>query len=192
MKVHISVLLLSATLILQGCVTAVLVGSAAFATKTTIDPRTIGTQLDDSTLETRITNALAKDQYLKKEARVVNTVYQGKVLLTGQASTTELAERAKQITMGVDGVTDTYNEIRQGQPVSLGRATLDTWITIQICSKLMISNVIKSSNVKVITENGEVFLLGLVNYAEGRATAKIASKVNGVKHVRIAFTYLQP
>ncbi|AHF72926.1 21 kDa hemolysin precursor [Candidatus Sodalis pierantonius str. SOPE] len=191
MKVHTPLILLCTALMLQGCVGAVVVGTAAVATKTATDPRTVGTQVDDGTLEARVANALAKDQQLKKEARIVNTAYQGKVLLTGQAPTPELAERAKQIAMGVDGATEVYNEIRQGQPVSLGRASMDTWITTKIRSQLLASDAVKSSNVKVTTENGEVFLLGLVTNAEGKAVAEVASKVNGVKHVTTAFTYLQ-
>lgn len=191
MKVHTPLILLCTALMLQGCVGAVVVGTAAVATKIATDPRTVGTQVDDGTLEARVANALAKDQQLKKEARIVNTAYQGKVLLTGQAPTPELTERAKQIAMGVDGATEVYNEIRQGQPVSLGRASMDTWITTKIRSQLLASDAVKSSNVKVTTENGEVFLLGLVTNAEGKAAAEVASKVNGVKHVTTAFTYLQ-
>lgn len=191
MKVHTPLVLLCTALMLQGCVGAVVVGTAAVATKTATDPRTVGTQVDDGTLEARVANALAKDQQLKKDARIVNTAYQGKVLLTGQAPTPELAELAKQIAVGVDGATEVYNEIRQGQPVSLGRASMDTWITTKIRSQLLASDAVKSSNVKVTTENGEVFLLGLVTNAEGKAAAEVASKVNGVKHVTTAFTYLQ-
>jgi osmotically-inducible protein OsmY len=50
---------------------------------------------------------------------------------------------------------------------------------------------VKSSNVKVTTENGEVFLLGLVTDREGKAAADIASRVSGVKHVTTAFTYIK-
>ncbi|UVK79231.1 MAG: divisome-associated lipoprotein YraP [Sodalis sp. Ffu] len=191
MKVHFPLLLLFVAFIAQGCVGAVVVGTAAVATKTAIDPRTIGAQVDDSTLEARVANALAKDKQLNKEARVVNTVYNGKVLLTGQAPTSVQSERAKQITMGVDGATEVYNEIRHGGPVSLGRVSMDTWITTKIRSQLLVSDELKSFNVKVITENGEVFLLGLVTHAEGKIAAEVASKVSDVKHVITVFTYLQ-
>lgn len=191
MKVYTPLLLLCTALMLQGCGGALVVGIAAVTAKTATDPRTVGTQVDDGILEARVANALAKDQQLKKDARIVNTAYQGKVLLTGQAPTPELAERAKQITLGVDGATEVYNEIRQGQPVSLGRASMDTWITSKIRSQLLASAAVKSSNVKVTTENGEVFLLGLLTNAEGKAAAEVASKVNGVEYVTTAFTYLQ-
>ncbi|WP_116327859.1 BON domain-containing protein, partial [Klebsiella aerogenes] len=79
----------------------------------------VGTQVDDGTLEARVESALSKDQQLKKDARVVATAYQGKVLLTGQSPNADLTARAKQIAMGVEGTTEVYNEIRQGTPVSL-------------------------------------------------------------------------
>ncbi|PLK58416.1 osmotically-inducible protein OsmY [Candidatus Palibaumannia cicadellinicola] len=184
-------LLLCTCLMLPGCVGTVVVGTTAMATKIAIDPRTLGTQVDDYTLKARVANALAKDKQLKKEARVINTTYQSKVLLTGQAPTIALAERAKQITKDVDGTTVIYNEIRQGKPVSLVRALIDIWITIKIRSQLLAHEAVKSSNVKVTTENGEVFLFGLVTHAEGKTAAEIASRVSGVKHVIIAFTYRQ-
>lgn len=188
MKLKATFAVLSSALLFQGCIAGVVVGSAAVATKTATDPRSVGTQVDDGTLEARVENALSKDQQLKKDARVVATAYQGKVLLTGQAPSTDLAARAKQIAMGVEGTTEVYNEIRQGTPVSLSTASSDTWITTKVRSQLLTSDTVKSSNVKVTTENGEVFLLGLVTPQEWQSAAQIASQVSGVKHVTTAFT----
>ncbi len=191
MKVLTPLAVLMAALLLQGCVGAVVAGSAAVATKTATDPRTMGTQVDDSTLELRVNNALSKDAQLKKEARISVTAYQSRVLLTGQAPSTELAAQAKQIALGVEGASEVYNEIRQGQPVTMGTASSDTWITTKVRSQLLTSDQVKSSNVKVTTENGEVFLLGVVTEAEGKAAADIASRVSGVKHVTTAFNYIK-
>ncbi|AGE20088.1 MULTISPECIES: division/outer membrane stress-associated lipid-binding lipoprotein [Bacteria] len=191
MKLKATFAVLSSALLLQGCIAGVVVGSAAVATKTATDPRSVGTQVDDGTLEARVESALSKDQQLKKDARVVATAYQGKVLLTGQSPNADLTARAKQIAMGVEGTTEVYNEIRQGTPVSLSTASSDTWITTKVRSQLLTSDTVKSSNVKVTTENGEVFLLGLVTQQEGQSAAQIASQVSGVKHVTTAFTYVK-
>lgn len=190
MKAVNAIAIVLTAMMLQGCI-AVVAGGAAVATKTATDPRTVGTQVDDGTLELRVSNALAKDQQIKTDARIVATAYQGKVLLTGQAPSQELTTRAKQIAMGVDGATEVYNEIRVGQKVTLGTSSSDTWITTKIRSQLLGSDQVKSSNVKVTTENGEVFLLGLVTQQEATAAADIASRVNGVKHVTTAFTLLK-
>lgn len=183
-------IILSVTL-LQGCVAAAVVGTAAVGTKAATDPRSVGTQVDDGTLELRVNNALSKDEQLKKQARVDVTAYQGKVLLTGQSPNPALATRARQIAAGVEGTTEVFNEIRHGKPISLGTASSDTWITTKVRSQLLGSDKVKSSNVKVTTENSEVFLMGLVTPREGRAAADIASRVSGVSRVTTAFTYIK-
>ncbi|AXB18273.1 hypothetical protein DPF89_00603 [Salmonella enterica subsp. enterica serovar Napoli] len=76
--------------------------------------------MDDGTLELRVSSALSKDEQIKKETRINVTAYQGKVLLVGQSPNSELSARAKQIAMGVEGTTEVYNEIRQGQPIGSG------------------------------------------------------------------------
>ena len=184
MKALSTLAVLMSALLLQGCIAAAVVGTAAVGTKAATDPRTVGTQVDDGTLELRVNSALSKDEQIKKEARI-------KVLLAGQAPNLELASRAKQIAMGLEGTTEVFNEVRQGKPIGLGDASSDTWITTKVRSQLLGSDQVKSSNVKVTTENGEVFLLGLVTDREGKAAADIASRVSGVKHVTTAFTYIK-
>ncbi|STI81364.1 putative phospholipid-binding protein [Escherichia coli] len=138
--------------------------------------------MDDGTLEVRVNSALSKDEQIKKEARINVTAYQGKVLLVGQSPNAELSARAKQIAMGVDGANEVYNEIRQGQPIGLGEASNDTWITTKVRSQLLTSDLVKSSNVKVTTETVSV-PDGLVTEREAKAAADIASRVSGVKRV---------
>ena len=162
MKALSPIAVLISALLLQGCVAAAVVGTAAVGTKAATDPRSVGTQVDD------VNSALSKDEQIKKETRINVTAYQGKVLLVGQSPNAELSARAKQIAMGVDGANEVYNEIRQGQPIGLGEASNDTWITTKVRSQLLTSDLVKSSNVKVTTENGEVFLMGLVNVKRKR------------------------
>ncbi|WP_255555775.1 division/outer membrane stress-associated lipid-binding lipoprotein [Sodalis sp. CWE] len=182
-------LLLSVNLMLQGCTSAIVAGAAAVAAKTITDPRTAGTQLDDTTLKIRIKYALDKDQQLKEKAHIINNVYYGKVLLLGQAPTNSLIEKANKIVRNVVGVTEIYNEIRQESPIKLNDTLVDIWITIQIYSEIFFNKAVKLSDIKVITENREVFLLGIVTCFEGKTAAKVASKVKGVKHVTTAFIY---
>ena len=191
MKALAPLAVLISALLLQGCIAAAVVGTAAVGTKTATDARTVGTQVDDGTLELRVNSALNKDEQLKKEARISVMAYQGKVLLMGQAPSTSLASQAKQIAMGVDGATEVFNEIRQGAPIGLGTASSDTWITTKVRSQLLGSDQVKSSSVKVSTENGEVFLMGLVTAREAQAAADIASRVSGGKHVTTAFTTIK-
>ncbi|KMJ44226.1 division/outer membrane stress-associated lipid-binding lipoprotein [Xenorhabdus khoisanae] len=190
MRLFSLLLVCFSAMLLQGCIGAAVVGSAAIATKAGSDPRTIGQQVDDTTLEARISNAISKDPQIKAKTRVVVTVYQGKVLLTGQSPDMALADRAKQIASKVEGTDVVYNEIRQGNPVALGTASVDTWLTTKVRSKILTSDAVKSSSIKIVTENGEVFLFGIVTKQEGAAAAKIASETSGVRRVTTAFTDL--
>ena len=191
MKAFSPLAVIIAALLLQGCVAAAVVVTDDVGTKDAKYPRSVGTQVDDGTLELRVNTALSKDAQIKKEARINVSAYQGKVLLVGQSPNSELSARAKQIAMGVEGTTEVFNEIRQGQPIGLGDASNDTWITTKVRSQLLTSDQVKSSNVKVTTENGEVFLLGLVTEREAKAAADIASRVSGVKRVTTAFTFIK-
>ncbi|PHM27456.1 division/outer membrane stress-associated lipid-binding lipoprotein [Xenorhabdus budapestensis] len=190
MRLFSLLLVFCSAMLLQGCIGAAIIGSAAIATKAGTDPRTVGQQVDDTTLEARISNDISKDPQIKSRARIVTTVYEGKVLLTGQSPDMQLADRAKQIASKVEGVSVVYNEIRQGNPVALSTASLDTWLTTKVRSKILTSDAVKSSNIKIVTENGEVFLFGIVTKQEGADAAKIASETDGVKRVTTAFTYL--
>ena len=170
---------LGASIILQGCVAAVLGGAAAGA-KIATDPRTMGTQVDDETLEVKVENALDKDAQIKSEGRVHAVSYSGRVLLIGQVPNESVKETATSLAKGVEGVSDVYNELRVGNKINFGQITKDSWITTQIKSKLFVGD-----NV-----NGEVFLLGNVTQSQGDSAAEIASKVTGVQKVIKVFKYL--
>nr|WP_152596701.1 division/outer membrane stress-associated lipid-binding lipoprotein [Chelonobacter oris] len=182
--------LLSATLGLQACITTAVVGTAAVATKVATDPRTAGTQIDDETLEVRVSSALNKDEEIKQDARINVVSYNSRVLLIGQVPSESLKETAKNLASGVEGVTDIYNEIRVGEKISFGQISKDAWITARIKSKLLVNAEVKSTDVKVITENGEVFLMGNVTEAQANAAAEDARYVGGVSKVVKVFSYI--
>ena len=185
------VLVLGSAMLLQGCVAAAIGGAAvAGATKVATDPRSMGTQLDDETLESRVNSAIKKDQQIKSEARISVTAYSGRVLLTGQVPNENLREVASSLAKGVQNVNDVYNEVRVGPKVDFAQISKDSWITSQIKSKVRVDSKVKTSDVKVVTENNEVFLMGNVTQDQGNAAAEIARNVAGVTKVIKVFNYL--
>ena len=175
------VLVLGSAMLLQGCVAAAIGGAAvAGATKVATDPRSMGTQLDDETLESRVNSAIKKDQQIKSEARISVTAYSGRILLTGQVPNENLREVASSLAKGVQNVNDVYNEVRVGPKVDFAQISKDSWITSQIKSKMLVDSKVKTSDVKVVTENNEVFLMGTVSQDQGNAAAVIARNVAGV------------
>ncbi|AGI31806.1 TPA: divisome-associated lipoprotein YraP [Mannheimia haemolytica] len=176
---------------LQGCITTAVVTSAAVATKVATDPRTTGTQVDDEILEEKVAYNINKDEQIKQEARINVVAYNGKVLLIGQAPSMDVVENAKNLAAGAEGVTEIYNEIRQGEKIGFGQITQDSWITTQVKSKLLVNSEVKATEVKVVTENGEVFLMGKVSQNQADAAAEAARNVGGVTKVVKVFSYAQ-
>ncbi|WP_439257881.1 division/outer membrane stress-associated lipid-binding lipoprotein [Lonepinella sp. BR2271] len=182
-------LLLTASVMLQGCVVLGL-GGAAVATKVGTDPRTVGSQVDDETLELKVYDAVTKDEQIKAEGRVVVVSYSNRILLLGQVPEESLKEVATGLAKGVENVGDVYNEMRTGSPISAAQKAQDSWITTKIKSNMLLDSAVKTTDVKVITENNEVFLLGNVTQDQGSAAAEVARKVSDVKKVVKVFKYL--
>ncbi|AWP55050.1 osmotically-inducible protein OsmY [Haemophilus influenzae] len=182
-------ILLGATIFLQGCV-ATVIGGGAVAAKVATDPRTTGTQIDDETLEFKVENAVEKDAQIKAEGRVNAVSYNGRVLLIGQVPNSDVKDTATALAKGVKGVNEVYNELTVSPKISFAQISKDSWLTTQVKSKMFVDGRVKATDVKVISENGEVFLLGNVTQSQANAAADIASKISGVKKVIKVFKYL--
>ena len=163
-------ILLGATIFLQGCVAAV-IGGGAVAAKVATDPRTTGTQI-------------------KAEGRVNAVSYNGRVLLIGQVPNSDVKDTATALAKGVEGVNEVYNELTVSPKISFAQISKDSWLTTQVKSNMFVDGRVKATDVKVISENGEVFLLGNVTQSQANAAADIASKISGVKKVIKVFKYL--
>lgn len=189
-KKTLSPFLLGAVLLLlQGCITTSVVTTAAVAGKVATDPRSAGTQVDDEILEEKVAQNLNNDAQLKTETRINVVVYNGKVLLIGQAPNYTAAETAKNIAAGVEGVKEVVNEIRTGEVIRASQVAIDSWITTTIKSKLLLNGEVKTTEVKVITENGEVFLIGKLSHTQADAATEVARNVRGVSKVVKVITY---
>ncbi|EFX90696.1 outer membrane lipoprotein [Actinobacillus ureae] len=190
-RISLASLFAVSLLSLQGCIATTVVASAAIATKVATDPRSTGTQIDDEILEERVAYNINKDEQLKQEARINVVAYNGKVLLIGQAPGFDAVENAKNLAAGAEGVTEVYNEIRTGSKIGVGQISIDSWITTAVKSKLLINSEVKSTEVKVITENGEVFLVGKLSPTQADAAAEAARTVSGVSKVIKVISYAQ-
>lgn len=187
-KIALVAILISSSLMLNGCIVAA-VGIGAGTAKVATDPRTMGTQVDDTTLDSRISLKFKNESDYFKGSRIVASAYNGSVLLIGQAKSQLVIDRAVELTSGVEGVNHVYNQIRIGSIVSAATMADDAWITTKVKSSLIADSQTKARDIKVITEDGQVFLIGIVSTNDGRLAADIASKISGVKLVTTIFTY---
>ena len=173
-------------MLLQGCAAAVVAGGATAVTAAN-DRRTIGSQIDDSSIVVKAERALEANKALDEQAHINVNSYNGILLLTGQAPTQDMVDTASQLVQGIQGVKDVQNQIRIGNPISFTTRSRDSWITTRVKSLLLADKEISALNIRVITENGEVFLMGIVGEQEGDKAVEIARHVNGVSRVIKAF-----
>lgn len=174
--------LLSAVTLMQGCATAIVAGTVT-AVSAANDPRTIGSQIDDNNIEVKASSELSKDDGIDKHTNLNVVSYNGVVLVVGQAPNQFLIDSALKIINKIPGVKTVHNQIKIGTPVSFSAQSNDVWITTKVKADLLTDDSVKGHNIKVVTENKEVFLMGVVSPEQANKAALIASKVAGVERV---------
>ena len=189
--IHLTAAVLAAPL-LTGCV-PILVGGAAMGVGVAHDRRTAGTVVDDQTIELKLYDAL--NQQLPPGNHINVTAYNSAVLLSGEAVSAQAQQQAERIARAIDPpVREVYNELVIGPPSALSSRSNDTLLTTRVKAALLrIDNIpdFDPSRVKVVTERGVVYLLGLVRPQEADAVADVASQVGGVRQVVTLFEYIR-
>ncbi len=189
MKCLYPALLLS--LILTGCGSFL---AAVDAGPIEDDPgeRTTGARVEDESIETKaIVNIDAADERLES-AHISVTSYNGYVLITGQVAEQELKDMASDVVRQIRGVRRIYNELEvAGNTSGLVRSS-DTWLTTKVKTSLLSAEDIEGNRVKVVTENGTVYLMGLVSRAESERIVDVARSTGGVQKVVQIFELIDP
>jgi osmotically-inducible protein OsmY len=172
---------------LTGCVFGAFAGGGAAGGSVAADNRDIGQQTQDQSLQQKIGNLIYKDQDLHDNTHISITVYEGNVLLAGQAKTESVREKAEKYTYSVEGVKHVYNQITLGEPISTWTQTQDAWITTKVKSALVGTSGLRAAHIKVVTDNSIVYLFGRVNQEQANLAARAASQVEGVHQVVTLF-----
>ena len=169
-------------LIICGCGTMM---AKMEANKIETDPgtRTIAQRVDDQSIETKAIVNIHDSNEEYDKCHLVVVSYNGFVLLAGQVTSEELKTRAAKVIREIPTVKHVYNELEIAAPSSKMTRTSDTWITTKIKSKLLANSDIPGLRVKVVTENGVVFLLGLLNSEEAKRAGEVASEIKGVQRI---------
>ncbi len=172
-----------------GCAPLLVGGAATTGAVVAGDPRTAGTLVEDQAIEVRAAAALRADPQLREQTHVSITSYNEVVLLTGQAPSRALRERAVALVREVDKVRHVYDEIAIGAPSALISRTNDGLVTTRVKTRLITDGAISAQRIKVVTEAGVVYLMGFVTPAQGALAADITSATPGVKRVVKLFEY---
>ncbi len=153
--------------------------------------RTIGSKIDDSLIETKAEVNIAKAHPdLDQNSHIVVVSYNGVVLLAGQTPRPELKSLAEQAARSVQKVKTVHNELQVIPPSSLLARNNDAWLTTKIKSQMLTDANIPSSRIKVITENGIVYMMGMVTQQEASQATVLVQNVDGVQRIVKLFEYL--
>ncbi|OWY38199.1 hemolysin [Xenophilus sp. AP218F] len=189
MKRKVMAVLLAAGLssALSGCFGVVAAGAAGGALVAT-DRRTSGAYVDDQGIELK-----AGDQISSRipASHVNRTSFNRAVLLTGEVPTEEARQLAEQIARGIPNVRRVFNYTVVAPASGLGERSSDTWTTSKVRARLLEGKGYNPNNVKVVTERGVVYMLGMVTQAEGAEAARVVSETSGVQKVVTLFEYIQ-
>lgn len=153
--------------------------------------RTFGSKIDDSLIETKVAVNVAKaNPDLDQGSHIVVTSYNGVVLLAGQTPRPDLKATAEQAASAVQRVKVVHNELQVIQPSSAMARSNDAWLTTKIKTQMLADSTIPGTRIKVVTENGIVYLLGLVTQQEGARATNLVQGVGGVQRIVKLFEYI--
>lgn len=178
-------------LLLTSCAPMVAVGVGAGAGTGAMvaeDRRTSGIFIEDESIELKGSKRLYEQ--FGNQAHINITSFNRIVLLTGEVPTETMKEEASRLIRSIENVRNVINEITIGEKSSLGSRSNDTFITSKVKSRFLASGKFQINHIKIITEKGVVFLLGVVKRAEADNATEIARSTSGVVKVVKVFEYL--
>jgi osmotically-inducible protein OsmY len=180
------------TSLLYGCAAAV-VGGAATGATAAHDRRTVGTFIDDEGIELKARMAIFDDSELNRQIHINIISINGVVLLVGQAPTEAERQKAAEVTMAIPKVRLVHNEMTVAAPNSYMTRSSDSLITAKVKTALFNIkelNEFDPTRVKVVTENGIVYLMGILTHTEADAVTDVARQVGGVQKIVKLFEYI--
>jgi osmotically-inducible protein OsmY len=180
------VLALIAAGLSSGCIALIGAGGAA-AVSALEDRRTTGTQIEDQGIESRAQGRI--NERLGERAHVNVTVYNRMVLLTGEVWDEATRAEMESIVAAVPNVRTVTNEVQVSGLSSGPSRANDTALTAKVKGRLLNVKGLNPYHIKVVTEAGVVYLLGLVTETEADAAVEVARTTGGVRKVVKVFEY---
>ncbi|MGL6030417.1 MAG: BON domain-containing protein [Legionella sp.] len=171
--------------LITGCVAAVVAGAAGMV----YDRRSVSTIEADARLFHLVHTAIVTDPQFR-DSRILVTSFNRVILLVGQTPTASLRVVAEKIARNTPGVQRVYDEVSVNNPIPLTQRTKDSWITGQVRSNMLTKKGLESGSIRVVTENGVVYLMGIATAEQAALSVDVARRVAGVVKVVKIFQYI--
>jgi osmotically-inducible protein OsmY len=183
----ITPLLLVAAAALQGCVPVVIGAGGAAAYSSLEDRRSAGTQIDDESIEVRASNRVS-DRF-GGTVHINVTSYNRVALITGEVPDERARGETEKIVRAVPTVREVTNDLQISGISSLASRGNDSYLTLKVRGRLLDAKALSQVHIKVVTESGVVYLMGLVTQTEADEAVELARNTGGVRKVVKVFEY---
>jgi len=184
-------LLLTFVLLMSGCASVISTVNPGETIEEDRGTRTLGAMVDDSSIETAIKVNLNANEALKK-ANISVVSFNGTVLLVGQVPSQELKNEATRIATSTNSsrIKTVHNELEVAGTTTFLSRSNDALLSAKLKTLMLADPTVAGLRTKVVTENGVVYLMGLVTQAEADQTAELIANSSGVTKVVRAFEYI--
>jgi len=153
--------------------------------------RSLGSKIDDPFIASEVLAAVerAHPDLASPTSHIVVSSYNGVVLLGGQTPRAELKQLAERVARGVHNVSRLHNELEVMPPTTALVRTNDALLTSNIKAQLLADSRVASTKIKVVTENGIVFLMGIVTHQQAGDAVAVVENAAGVQKIVKLFQY---
>ena len=181
-KLTIATALLAIALpLLQGCAPAIIATGAAVGVMSYQDRRPTAVQTEDEGIEWKAARSVP--ERFAAASHLNFTSFNRRLMITGEVPSEEAKAAVGEQAAKVAGVKEVFNEVTIGASSSLSVRSNDSYITSKIKGRLVDEKYLSATHIKVVTEAGVAFLMGIVGERESKLAVTIASRTDGVRKV---------
>ena len=153
--------------------------------------RTLGTTVEDESIETKAYINIQKVDPQFASAHMVAVSFNGTVLLAGQVASEDLKNMAEDVVKKIRRVVRVHNALTVSTPTAGMARANDAWLTTKAKARILVEDSLKHANIKVVTENGVIYLLGFVTKDQAETATGTVRQVYGAQKIVTLFEYVQ-
>jgi osmotically-inducible protein OsmY len=183
--------LLAGVLSLSGCAATIIGAAAVTSVDVAHDRRSLGAYIDDGAIEVQIKQYMLRNKEIRQQTHLNATSMNGVVLLTGEARNPEIKNRVIDYVRNLDGVREVVDESQIAGKTSIVSRTNDGFLTTKVKTTLYRKTGFEANRVKVVTEHGTVYLMGLLTQGEADQAVDVVRRIDGVVRVVKVFEYVE-
>lgn len=165
---------------LSACAPLIVGGAMVGGAMMVVDRRTAGTQVEDQSIELKVANRASQ---VSAAGHINATSYNRYVLLTGEVPSENDRKAVEREAARVENVRSVFNELAVAGNSSLTQRSSDSVVSGKVKAAMIDAKDLQAQAIKVVTERGNVYLMGLLTEREANRAAEVARGVSGVLRV---------